>query len=75
MRRTIQQQSQPINRENDNSIENSNNNQKGITLNYSENFNRIIELDTDNYPSWRRKILYFLTINKLSKYVTTQVVQ
>lgn len=56
-------------------IESDNNNQKGITFNYSENFNRVIELDTDNYSSWRRKILYFLTINKLSKYVTTPVVR
>jgi len=24
---------------------------KGITFNYSENFNRVIELSTENYPS------------------------
>jgi len=30
----------------------------GITFNYSENFNRIIELNSENYPMWKRKILY-----------------
>jgi len=66
--RRPRQQPQPI------SVESDINNRKGITFNYSENYNRI-ELETENYPSWRRKILYFLTINRLSKYMTTQVVQ
>lgn len=25
---------------------------KGITFNYSENFNRVVELTTENYISW-----------------------
>jgi len=38
---------------------------KGITFNYLENFNRVIELSTENYPSWRTNILYLLMINNL----------
>jgi len=41
----------------------------GITFNYSENFNRVIELNTENFQTWKRKVLYLLTINKLAKYV------
>lgn len=40
-------------------VESENNNQNGITFNYSENFNKIIELDTENYSSWRKKTLLF----------------
>ena len=47
----------------------------GITFNYSENFNQITELNTENYPGWRRKILYLLTINKLTKYVLHPIVK
>ena len=38
---------------------------KGITFNYQENFNRVIELSTENYPCWRTNILYLLIINNL----------
>jgi len=47
----------------------------GITFNYSENFNQITELNTENYPGWRGKILYLLTINKLTKYVLHPIVK
>jgi len=43
-----------------------------ITFNYSESFNRIIELNTENYKGWSRKIFYLLSINKLTKYVLKQ---
>jgi len=33
-----------------------------INFNYSENFNRIIELNTENYVGWRNNILFLLTI-------------
>ena len=49
--------------------------QNGITFNYSENFNQITELNTENYPGWRRKILYLLTINKSTKYVLHPIVK
>jgi len=47
----------------------------GITFNYSENFNQITELNTENYPCLRRKILYLLTINQLTKYVLHPIVK
>ena len=46
-----------------------------ITFNYSESLNRIIELNTENYKGWSRKILYLLSINKLTKYVMKQEIK
>jgi len=37
---------------------------KGITFNYSENFNRVVKLTTENYISWRTGILYLLSHNQ-----------
>ena len=48
---------------------------KGITFNYSENFNRVVELTTENYISWRTGILYLLTINNLETYVIDEKVK
>jgi len=48
---------------------------KGITFNYSENFNRVIELSTENYPSWRMNILYLLMINNLEGYVIEEKIK
>ena len=48
---------------------------KGITFNYSENFNRVIELSTENYPSWRTNILYLLMINNLEGYVIEEKIK
>ena len=48
---------------------------KGITFNYSENFNRVVELTTENYISWRTGILYLLTINNLETYVIEEKVK
>ena len=48
---------------------------RGITFNYSENFNRIIELSSENYQSWRTNILYLLMINNLEEYVTNEKIK
>ena len=48
---------------------------KGITFNYSENFNRVVELSIDNYVSWRTNILYLLMINNLESYITKEKVK
>jgi len=48
---------------------------KGITFNYSENFNRVVELTTENYTSWKTNILYLLMINNLESYVTSEKVK
>ncbi|ORX73467.1 hypothetical protein BCR32DRAFT_285628 [Anaeromyces robustus] len=60
-------QNHTINIEEDNST-------KGITFNYSESFNRIVELSTDNYTEWRTNIMYLLCINNLDRYVTEEKV-
>jgi len=43
-----------------------------ITFNYSENFNRIIELSAENFTEWKTNILYLLTINNLETYVVKE---
>eukprot|EP00833_Pecoramyces_ruminatium_P008972 jgi/Orpsp1_1/1183004/evm.model.c7180000083457.1 len=48
---------------------------KGITFNYSENFNRVTELSTENYGSWRTYILYLLIINNLEEYIVQEKVK
>ena len=48
---------------------------KGFTFNYSENFNHVIELSTENYPSWRANILYLLMINNLEGYVIEEKIK
>jgi len=47
---------------------------KGIS-NYSENFNRVIELFSENYLNWRTNILYLLMINNLEEYVIEEKVK
>jgi len=54
---------------------NSNKTYKNITFSYSENFNRVVELSIENYPSWRTNILYLLTINNLESYITKEKVK
>jgi len=46
--------------------DNNNNIRNTITFNYSENFNRVTELNTENYTTWRRNMMYFLNINLLN---------
>jgi len=68
----IQNQSQPqpfTTEYNNNNIRNT------ITFNYSENFNRITELNTENHTTWRRNMLYLLNINKLTKYVLIPIIK
>jgi len=48
---------------------------KGITFNYFENFNRVVELTIENYPVWRTNILYLLMINNLESYALTRKVK
>ncbi|OUM62193.1 hypothetical protein PIROE2DRAFT_11601, partial [Piromyces sp. E2] len=44
----------------------------GINFTYSENFNKVTELSTENYTTWRTSMLHFLDINNLIKYVLTE---
>jgi len=46
-------------------VEATDNPKKIVNFNYSENFNRVIELTTENYHRWKGNILYLLTINDL----------
>ena len=46
-----------------------------ISFNYSENFNQVTTLSTENYVSWRTKMLYLLDINDLVDYVTTEKIK
>jgi len=55
--------------------ENAESRPKGITFNYSENFNRVVELTTENYTSWKTNILYLLMINNWESYVTSEKVK
>jgi len=55
--------------------DNNNNIRNTITFNYSENFNRVTELNIENYTTWRRNILYLLNINKLTKYVLIPIIK
>jgi len=48
---------------------------KGIMLNYSESFNRVIELSIENYTEWKTNILYLLCINNLDSYVTKEKIK
>jgi len=43
-----------------------------IKFNYSKNFNRVVELNTENYNRWRTKILHLLSINNLVDYITNK---
>ncbi|ORY08817.1 hypothetical protein LY90DRAFT_518963 [Neocallimastix californiae] len=48
---------------------------KRINFTYSENFNRLVELTTENYPDWRTNILYLLMINNLESYALIRKVK
>jgi len=49
--------------------------QKGFTFNYSENFNHITGLTTDNFVNWKTNILYLLSINNLDDYISHEKVK
>jgi hypothetical protein len=46
---------------------------RGKNLIYLESFSKTTELTTENYPGWKRKILYLLSIIKLTRYVMKPV--
>jgi len=48
---------------------------KGISFNYSENFNHITELNIENFQNWKTNILYLLTINNLDEYISSQKIK
>jgi len=48
---------------------------KGFTFNYSENFNHITELTTDNFVNWKTNILYLLCINIHDDYISHEKVK
>jgi len=48
---------------------------QGISFTYSENFNRVVNLTTENYPSWRTNILYLLDINNLIDYINVEKIK
>eukprot|EP00833_Pecoramyces_ruminatium_P014176 jgi/Orpsp1_1/1188208/evm.model.d7180000063215.1 len=48
---------------------------KGIFFNYSENFNHVTELKTENFTNWKTNILYLLTINNLDEYIGSKKVK
>jgi len=64
----------------ENSVNSSNSsnffqNPKGFTFNYTENFNHVIELTTENFLNWKTNILYLLSINNLDSYIGEQRVK
>jgi len=50
-------------------------NKHNISFNYSENFNSVTTLNTENYSSWKTKMLYLLDINNLVDYVTSEKIK
>lgn len=46
-----------------------------INFNYSENFNRVVELTPENYNRWKTKMLYLLSINNIVSYITQEKVK
>jgi len=43
---------------------------KGISFNYSENFNHVTELTVENFQDWKTNVLDLLIINNLDEYVS-----
>ena len=43
---------------------------KGISFNYSENFNHVIELTVENFQYWKTNVLDLLIINNLEEYIS-----
>jgi len=48
---------------------------KGISFNYSENFNHVTDLTVENFQDWKTNILYILTINNLDEYISSPKVK
>jgi len=45
---------------------------QGIKFTYSENFNKITELNTENFISWKISMLHFLNMNNLIDYIISE---
>ena len=45
---------------------------QGIKFTYSENFNKITELNTENFISWKISMLHFLDMNNLIDYIISE---
>ena len=43
---------------------------KGISFNYSENFNHVTELTVENFQDWKTNVLDLLIINNLGEYIS-----
>jgi len=43
---------------------------KGISFNYSENFNHITELTVESFQDWKTNVLDLLIINNLKEYIS-----
>jgi len=56
-------------------IEEPNDIRTTIKFNYFENYNRIIESNTENYNKWRTKILHLLSFNNLVGFITKEKVK
>ena len=54
---------------------NTTNSIPSINFTYSENFNKTMELNTENYPSWKTTMLHFLDMNDLIDYILTEKVR
>jgi len=44
----------------------------GFSFTYTEIFNKIIELDCDNYRSWKTNMLYHLNINNFTDLISSE---
>eukprot|EP00833_Pecoramyces_ruminatium_P007340 jgi/Orpsp1_1/1181372/evm.model.c7180000076991.1 len=54
---------------------NVNTTSNGISFTYTENFNRVVNLTTENYPFWKTNLLYLLDINNLIDYVNLEKIK
>ena len=51
------------------------NNVPGISFTYSKNFNNVVELNTENFLSWRTSMLHFLDMNNLIDYIINEKIK
>ncbi|ORX76427.1 hypothetical protein BCR32DRAFT_284198 [Anaeromyces robustus] len=50
-------------------------NRHNISFNNTDSFTHTVTLNTDNYNSWKTKMLYLLDINNLVDYVITKKIK
>ena len=56
-------------------VEESNNARRLVNFSYTESFNRVTELTTENYRGWKRNMINLLSINDLLTYITKEKVR